>query len=69
MSGKRARYIRKKNPLPKKVVALCAGLCLSCAPVAADGEFLVSIFAPFTKPFGETHHLENGIGGGFLCAG
>ena len=64
MSGKRARYIRKKNPLPKKVAALCAGLCLSCAPVAAEGEFLVSVFAPFTKPFGVTHHMEYGIGGG-----
>ena len=67
MSGKRARYIRKKNPLPKKVVALCAGLCISCAPVAAEGEFLVSVFAPFTKPFGgkvDTLDMNFGMGGG-----
>ena len=67
MSGKRARYIRKKNPLSKKVVALCAGLCLSCAPLAADGEFLVSVFAPFAKPFGgkvTDLDMNFGMGGG-----
>ena len=71
MSGKRARYFRKNNPLPKKVLALCAGLCLSCAPVAAEGEFLVSVFAPFTKPFGgrvDDLDLNLGIGGGLKLA-
>ncbi|MCR4952662.1 MAG: porin family protein [Treponema sp.] len=69
MSGKRARFIRK-NSSPKKafsskkVMALCAGLCLSYAPMAAESEFLVSVFSPFTKPFGEAHQIENGNGAG-----
>ena len=64
MSGKRARSFRKKNSLPKKVLALCAGLCFSYAPMAAESEFLVSVFSPFTKPFGETHEMQSGNGAG-----
>ena len=59
-----ARRLRKKNPFSKKTLALCAGLCISCAPIAAGGEFLVSVFPQFTKPFGEAHSIEYGMGAG-----
>ena len=65
MSGKTARRLRKstKNRLfSKKTLAICAGLCLSYAPVNAGGEFLVSVFPQFTKPFGEAHNMEYGVG-------
>ena len=66
MSGKRARTLRRKNIPPKKVLAICAGLCLSCAPLAAEKEFLTSAFASFSMPFIEnkTQTLDYGIGGG-----
>ena len=32
--------------------------------MAAGGEFLVSLYPHFTKPFGEAHDMEYGIGGG-----
>ncbi len=64
MSGKRARCLRKKTRSPKKVLALCVGLCLSYAPVTAESEFLINVFAPFSKPFGEAHQIEYGTGGG-----
>ena len=64
MSGKRARSFRKKSFPPKKVLALCAGLCLFCVPATAENEFLLSLFAPITKPLGETHYMQNGFGGG-----
>ena len=59
-----ARRLRKNKNFSKKTLALCAGLCLSYAPVAAGGEFLVSVFPQFTKPFGEAHSMEYGIGAG-----
>ena len=65
MSGKTARRLRKntKNRLfSKKTLAICAGLCLCYAPVNAGGEFLVSVFPQFTKPFGEAHNMEYGVG-------
>ena len=62
MSGKTARRLRKNRIFSKKTLGLCAGLCLSAAPVTAGGEFLVSIFPQFTKPFGEAHEMEYGIG-------
>ena len=64
MSGKAARRLRKNMKFSKKTVAFAAGLCLCAAPVAADNEVLVSIFPHFTKPFGETHSMEYGLGGG-----
>ena len=64
MSGKCARRLRKKHGFSKKTLALCAGLCISSAPIAAGGEFLVSIFPEFTKPIGEAHNMQYGIGGG-----
>ena len=64
MSGKTARKLRKRHILSKKTLAVCAGLCLSSVPVAAGGEFLISVFPHFTKPFGESHSMEYGIGGG-----
>lgn len=64
MSGKTARRLRKSHIFSKKTLAVCAGLCLSYAPVVADSEFLVSVFPHFSKPFGEAHHIEYGIGGG-----
>ena len=64
MSGKTARRLRKKHIFSKKTLAVCAGLCISCTPVTAGGEFLVSLFPHFTKPFGESHEMEYGIGGG-----
>ena len=64
MSGKVARRIRKNTKFSKKTVALAAGLCLSAAPVAAEGDVLVSLFPHFSKPFGETHEMEYGLGGG-----
>ena len=65
MSGKRAKSLRRKNVPPKKVLALCAGLCLSCAPLVAENEFLASAFASFAKPFGSAFEDMNyGIGGG-----
>lgn len=64
MSGKCARRLRKKHGFSKKTLALCAGLCISSAPIAAGGEFLVSVFPEFTKPIGEAHSMQYGIGGG-----
>ena len=64
MSGKTARKLRRKHILSKKTIAVCAGLCLSSVPVVAGGEFLISVFPHFTKPFGESHSMEYGIGGG-----
>lgn len=72
MSGKAARRLRKqyrkqsaKNHFfSKKTLALCAGLCFSCAPVLAGGEFLISVYPQFTKPIGEAHDMKYGIGGG-----
>ncbi|MBQ1794830.1 MAG: hypothetical protein II110_04025, partial [Treponema sp.] len=64
MSGKMARRLRKKTAFSKKTLALAAGLCLSYAPVAAGGEFLVSVYPQFTKPFGEAHNMQYGIGAG-----
>ena len=64
MSGKTARRLRKKNFPPKKLMALCAGLCVSYAPVVADSEFLVTVFGTATKPFGQAHEMQYGIGGG-----
>lgn len=64
MSGKSARRIRKNHVFSKKTLAICAGLCLSYAPVSAGGDFLVSVFPHFTKPFGEAHSMEYGIGVG-----
>ena len=69
MSGKVARRLRKKQAFTKpifskKTLALCAGFCLSCAPIVADSEFLVSLYPHFTKPFGEAHDIKYGIGGG-----
>ncbi len=64
MSGKTARRLRKNHPFSKKTLALCAGLCISCAPITAGGEFLVSVFPQFTKPFGEAHSIQYGMGAG-----
>ncbi len=72
MSGKAARRLRKqyqkqsvKNHLfSKKTLAACAGLCLSYAPVSAGGDFLISLYPQITKPLGEAHEMEYGIGGG-----
>ena len=64
MSGKAARRLRKNMKFSKKTVAFAAGLCLCAAPVAADNEVLISLFPHFTKPFGETHSMEYGLGGG-----
>ena len=70
MSGKTARRLRKNHPfskktfVSKKTLALCAGLCISCAPITAGGEFLVSVFPQFTKPFGEAHSIQYGMGAG-----
>ena len=67
MSGKSARRLRKSGKnfrFSKKTLAVCAGLCLSYAPVTAGGEFLVSVFPQFTKPFGETHSMQYGMGAG-----
>ena len=64
MSGKTARRLRKKHIFSKKALAVCAGLCLSSLPVAAGGEFLISLYPQFTKPFGESHSIQYGIGGG-----
>lgn len=67
MSGKSARRLRKSGRnfrFSKKTLAVCAGLCLSYAPVTAGGEFLVSVFPQFTKPFGEAHSMQYGMGAG-----
>ena len=64
MSGKTARKLRRLHPFPKKAIALCAGLCISAFPATADGEFLISVYPHFTKPFGQTHEMQYGIGGG-----
>ena len=64
MSGKAARRLRKKMKFSKKTVAFATGLCLCATPVAADNEVLISLFPHFTKPFGETHSIEYGLGGG-----
>ena len=62
MSGKCARRLRKNKSFSKKALAACAGLCFSCAPVNAGGDFLVSLYPQFTKPFGEAHEMQYGIG-------
>ena len=64
MSGKVARRLRKSMKFSKKAVALTAGLCFSAMPVCADSEVLVSLFPHFTKPFGVTHDMQYGLGGG-----
>ena len=68
MSGKVARRLRKKTnfskQFSKKTIAVAAGLCFFSAPVMADNQVLVSVFPHFTKPFGQTHQIEYGIGGG-----
>ena len=64
MSGKTARKLRRLHPFPKKAIALCAGLCISAFPATADGEFLISVYPHFTKPFGQAHEMQYGIGGG-----
>ena len=64
MSGKRARNLRKKKFPSKRVLALGAGLLLSCAPLCGDSELLVGVFSPFTKPFGEAHEMQYGTGAG-----
>ena len=68
MSGKTARRLRKQfnfsKTISKKAVAAVAGICFITAPVMAENEVLVSLFPHFTKPFGETHQMEYGIGGG-----
>ena len=64
MSGKCARRLRKKRMFSKKTLAMCAGLCISSVPVVAGGEFLVSVYADLTKPIGEAHNMQYGIGGG-----
>lgn len=48
----------------KKTLAMCVGLCISSVPVVAGGEFLVSVYADLTKPIGEAHNMQYGIGGG-----
>lgn len=48
----------------KKTLAMCAGLCISSVHVVAGGEFLVSVYADLTKPIGEAHNMQYGIGGG-----
>ena len=65
MSGKRAKSFRKKYSLSKKAKALCAGLLFTCAPLAAENEFLVSAFVPVSlpiKPF--VDEMQYGVGGG-----
>ena len=47
MSGKCARRLRKNKSFSKKALAACAGLCFSCAPVNAGGDFLVSLYFIF----------------------
>ena len=64
MSGKNARKLRKNHSFSKKALALCAGVCLTYAPVAAGGEFLVSVYPHFSKPIGEAHSIEYGMGAG-----
>ena len=64
MSGKSARRLRKNHKFSKKALALCAGVCLTYAPVTAGGEFLVSVYPHFSKPFGEAHSIEYGMGAG-----
>ena len=64
MSGKCARRLRKKRMFSKKTLAMCVGLCISSVPVVAGGEFLVSVYADLTKPIGEAHNMQYGIGGG-----
>ena len=64
MSGKRAKSFRKKYSLSKKAKALCAGLLFTCAPLAAENEFLVSAFVPIAKPFGPVVEMKYGFGGG-----
>ncbi|MDD5929828.1 MAG: hypothetical protein PUC37_08495 [Spirochaetales bacterium] len=77
MSGKVARKLRKKqfsilNKRSKRIIALCAGVVLfSAIPLSAQeksekskGQFLLSLYPKFTKPFGEAHQIQYGIGGG-----
>lgn len=64
MSGKRSKLLRKKSRFSKKTLAMGVGLCIGSAPVVADSDFIVSLYPHFTKPFGTTHSIEMGVGGG-----
>ncbi len=64
MSGKVARRIRKSKKTQKKMVALGLALCMGAVPMAANGDFIVSLYPHITKPFGQTHKIQSGVGGG-----
>ena len=64
MSGKTARRLRKSHVLSKKTLALGLGLYLASTSLAAEGQFLISLFPHFSKPFGEAHNIQDGIGAG-----
>lgn len=62
MSGKRARFFRKNKKTTQRTLALCAGFLLATASLAAESDFTVSLYAPLSKPFGQTHGIEYGAG-------
>ena len=64
MSGKMARRLRKSHVLSKKTLAIGLGLYLSSTTLAAEGQFLISLFPHFSKPFGEAHSIQYGLGAG-----
>lgn len=64
MSGKVSRRIRKSKKTQKKMVALGLAICMGALPMAANGDFIVSLYPHITKPFGQSHKIESGIGGG-----
>nr|MCR5189316.1 hypothetical protein [Treponema sp.] len=63
MSGKVSRRLRKNKKLVQKSASLCLALCLGTGLVTG-GDFIVSLYPHFSKPFGTTHNITSGIGGG-----
>ena len=64
MSGKRARFFRKNKKATQRTIAPCAGFLFSTASLAAESDFTVGLYAPLSKPFGQTHGIEYGAGVG-----
>ncbi len=66
MSGKRARFFRKRRIVSKKLIACTLVMALTLMPMPAQGDISVTIFPHFIKPIslGETHDINNGYGAG-----
>ena len=64
MSGKTARRLRKSHFLSKKALAMGLGLCISSTPLLSESQLLISIYPHFSKPLGDAHSIQYGMGAG-----